>query len=223
MRARSWLHLATTVLVCLVAADGVGQSLLREEGEFGAAAAATFIVSRVTEGLGVEGVWTGWGVLDVAAGYARYSIDSSAGVAAPYTQHQAGLQLSYLVRQTEARPVSVQLGVGLTLLTFTGDALGGLDLDGHAPAANATVARRFELRPDLGLVPFVAFTFGRATVTTEADGVEVAREGTDIRQWDLGAHLLLQRDVFLAPRLMMSKGEEPMYALTAGFMFPPRR
>jgi len=223
MRARAMLAIAPMILVCTWAVDVAGQSLLREEGQSGVSAASTFFASTHVKGLRAEAGWNGWGRLDVVAGYAQTNFDPLTWTTAALTEHQIGLRVSGLpIRQSASIPLSVQLGVGYSLLVYSGEAFTGLDADGDAPMAQIAVAHRFELGTDLAFVPAVGFQYSHGEFTIEAEGEEVGRDETYARVWSCALNLVSHGDVYLTPRVDLSDGDTAVYSLTAGFLFPRR-
>ncbi len=223
MRAHALPAVSALILASAFAGQAAGQSLLRDGGEGGLGAAASFLASTEAKGLIAEGTWTGWGTVDFVLGYSRFSFDPPGATTAALTSHQTGAQLSWLaVRQDAAMPLSLQVGAGYSLLSYTGDAIGPLDVDGHAPTAAAALARRIDFGRDLSVVPVVGFQYSRATITYEADEVEVGRVRTYARSWTGIVYLRSGGDTFIAPRVDLSDGAKAVYGLTAGFLFPHR-
>lgn len=224
MRARTMLAIAPMILVCTWAVEVAGQSLLREDGQSGPSAATTFFSSTQVRGLSAEAGWNGWGRLDVVAGFAQKNFDPLTWTTAALTEHQIGLQVFGLpIKQSASIPLSVQLGVGYSLLVYSGDAFTGLDAGGHAPMAQMAVAHRIDLGTNLALVPAVEFQYAHGKFTIKAGGEEVGWDETYARVWSCALNLVSHGDVYLAPRVDLSDGDTAVYALTAGFLFPHRR
>jgi hypothetical protein len=218
------LAVPALIWASLFTSEAAGQSLLREGGSGGAGAAATFFASTAAKGIAVEGTWTGWGAVDCMLGYSLTSFEPPTGTTTAFTGHQIQSQLSYLaVRQGAGVPLSLQIGAGYSIVSYTGDAIGDLDVDGHAPTAAAAVAHRIDLDQDLSVVPIVGFQYSRATITTKAGDVEVGRERAYARGWTGILYLVSHGDTYIAPRVDLSDDAKAVYGLTVGFLFPHRR